>query len=272
MPNLYNPGLVQNLKPTFQGRYEAQFAWGNAVSFYLSLPGLRGFWPGGTFDYQAGSNVGVNDLSGNALNLSKTSSPYPEVRADGTILPAYMYFAGNNAQDFRVSSRSEYQITGTEAGINVPGLTLGCWVNMNSGTMNIEGIMGCGIASTNTRAYALYWDASYFPTCQISSAGTAWNNVLAGSDALVAETWYFHAMRYTPSTELKLWVNDASFTDTTSVPASLNTTANPFAVGGIGENVINMKGKVCYAFLCAAAVPDLHIELLYELTRPMFHS
>jgi len=67
-----NSAQVALLSADFQNRYEPNFALANAVSTYMALPGLRGFWPMSGMAY---TEPRCRDPSGNGNHLITNNTP-----------------------------------------------------------------------------------------------------------------------------------------------------------------------------------------------------
>lgn len=219
--------------------YNPAHAWGDAISMYLGLPQLRGFWP-----MSSVNEVGnVYDLSGQGRTVGPTGTVTQGV--DGLV--PYTQFDGTTGQLTR-SDEAATSITGA--------LTLGCWVYFDSVPV------GSGLIGKWT-PYAIYSSGASFRFAVFSGS------IIAAERASFATgQWLFAAGRYTPSTELKLWYNNETYTNTTSIPASIADTAVPFGMGRIGIGYF--PGRITLAFLCAAALSDETISTLYDFTRPLF--
>lgn len=144
-------------------------------------------------------------------------------------------------------------------------LTLGGWFYPQTlGTL--QGLMGKWIqTATNNRSYRLVKTAANVLEASVSSNGTAAVTV-TGVTTLIVNTWVFAAMRYTPSTEIAVFTNNVKATNVVGVPASLyDSLATPETGRTDAGNYFN--GRVGVTFLCAAALTDEQLFLLYSQAR-----
>lgn len=266
MPKLtpLNDDLYNQLDSVYQRRYDNAFAWSRAISLFQMLVGLRGVWPMSSVD-----NTGaVYDLSGQGRTLSYNGNPifaftglYPSISMDGA--GDYLSRADEAGLD----------ITGTESVIwsNQRGLTLGGWFNFNTLAPGATiGLIGKWNGTGNQRSYQMFFDdATNSIYLDVSTDGTA--VVDCQGDVVAVSQWYFLVGRFTPSTELAVFVNGSKQTNTVGIPASIYSgTANfnigAYANGGSGQ--LNGFASIC--FLCASALSDTIIKSLYHFTRPLF--
>ena len=238
--------------------------WWGVLSAFLALPGLRGFWPMSVFD---GSGNAI-DVSGHGHTLTYNGNPTYNV----TGLAPYLALDGTG--DYLSKADDEdLDILGTEAYVGIPGLTLGGWF-YSTDTTNSRGAMSKWDSTGPQRSYALLLggavegDPVLF---YISDDGTNTDNVVS-SVGYSASTWTFIAGRFDDSdtgAEQAVWVNATKTTDTTARAAAFNSTAD-FLIGGRHGGNDLMTGRASLCFLCAAAVPDNTISLLYQCSRGLF--
>ena len=103
----------------------------------------------------------------------------------------------------------------------------------------------------------------------VSSNGTA-ETTVDSTITLALDAWYFLAMRFTPSTELALWVNDNKTTETSSIPASIDSNSSDFEIASKDGGSLLMTGRYSLGALCCAALPDRAIARLYNRGLPLF--
>jgi hypothetical protein len=131
----YRAESVENLSTAFPRRAETSFAWGNAISYYLGLPGLRAFWPMSSVN-ETGN---VYDLSGQGRTLTNNNAATFGVYG----LQSYATFNGVN----------QYLSRADEAGLDITGeLTMGCWIRFHANATQ-RNIMGKRGALAATLAY-----------------------------------------------------------------------------------------------------------------------
>lgn len=239
--------------------------WGALENNLMLLPALRGLWLAGDAD-QTGA---VYDASGQQRTLTYNGNP--KLFRSASRLQTYWIYDGTGDFHSR-ASEAGLQITGTEAYVNstVAGLTMGGWFLFNdvSGT---PGLMGKRDAAGNQRAYLLELTSSA-AAMRISSDGTSANEkFVAHTDTLATGQWYFIVARFTPSTEMALWVNGVKVANTTSIPASIFATSTAaFQVGAFNAGTNLLTGLWANAFLCAAALTDGMIDFLWLRSHALF--
>ena len=236
-------------------------AWGRAVGMLQLFPGVRGIWPMSVAD-SSGSAI---DISGSGNNLTQVAVPLFGSSSIGLI--PFTIYNGTNQYHYHADS-AEFDITGidTYTWSVIRGLTLGCWVNFDDAApATNEGIM-------TKRSGA---DIGYYLVRQTSNILLFGGSTSSVTGAAVTNgVWYFIACRFTPSTEMFMYVNGVSYSNISSIQASLLNSTEPFMVGarsdGGGGASLFLDGRVSLAFLCAAAVPDLFIERFYQYSRGLF--
>lgn len=252
----YNPESVELLAGSFPRRAENSFAWGNAISYYLGLPKLRGFWPMTSVN----ENGAVYDLSGQGRTLTNVG-PTPFAIAS---LQSYASFDG----------ATTYLTRATEPGLEITdNLTLGCWANFTT----IAGPGQRKIISKRTAAGAA--NTAYIlqavpatNTVQFYVANGANYYFVTSSNSVTLSNWHFVIGRFYTSNELAVFIDNVKTTNAVGIPAATNNPGGAFQVSGYtGLNEI-MDGHLALAFLCNTVVSDSVINALYWLTRPLFHG
>lgn len=251
MAQIANDKQVDNLSGKFQKRNEPNFALANVLSTFLGLPRLRGLWPMGIED---GSNV--IDQSGQGRALTQDGSPtFPT-----TGLVSYVNLPTN----------SDYLHRASEAGIQITGaLTAGGWFR-TARAATLSFINKWNQSAVNYRSWTIRRiTGTLIARALVSSNGTLETRVDGG--VIPDNTWTFLAMRYTPSTELAIFVNRAKSVNTTSIPAAIYNNTSVFLRFGQEAGPANiMVGDAFMGFLCAAAVPDAMLYNCYEQSRALF--
>lgn len=257
-----NAELVRWLRAHFPHLVSPTYAWGRAIPTMKLLPGLRGLWC-----MSAISNTGAAfDQSNNTRTLTYNGNP--TYNRQGAV--PYIDFDGTG--DFLSrADEAGLDITGTEAYIAsaLQGLTLGCWVNLDTIAANAS-LLAKWTTTGNQRSYSLSFDtASGFFQFRVSSNGTA-VFTLQHTTTVAVDNWYFVAGRFDPSTTLDIWTNGTKVSAVTVAASVFNSTAQ-FNIGAQDAGTVSlMNGQVALPFLCAAAVPDALIEMVYHTTRPLF--
>lgn len=217
------------------------------ISPFLALPELRGFWPMSSVN-ESGN---PQDISGQGRTLTNNAAA---VRAVYNSLVPYVALNGT----------TQYLNRANEAGLAITGaVTLGGWFWFSDSSASIIYSKSSG---GGTYEYSLERNsASNFI---VSANGTA-TFVVTGSNPAVG-AWSFITGRYTPSTEIALFVNNVKTTNTTSIPASLFNSTSALGIGAHGGGGFPLNGRVSACFLCAAAVSDTLIGAMFQSTRALF--
>ena len=235
-------------------------AWGNACSLFLTLPGLRGFWPMSSI----GSAGGARDLTG---LIPLTYNGNPTYNIQGNLL-SYIRFDGTGDY-LSAADAAAFRIIGNEGHIAgaLNGLTLGGWF-YHIDASNTEGLIGKWTSTGNQKSYLLNKNTSDQMVMNVSTDGSAGVNKV--SAAISTATWYFVAGRFDPSTSVDVFVNTTKASETTGVPATIFNSTADLQIGAFnaGTSLANARASLC--FLCAAALPDATLNALYYLTKDLF--
>jgi hypothetical protein len=229
-------------------------SWGAAIGLHLALPALRAFWPMSSVDQSST----VYDLSGQERHLSNPAAAPRNLY--NSVVP-YVTLDGS----------TQYLARSDEAGLDITTqLTFGGWFWLDTAAANMS-LIGKFNATGNQRAWVVQmlngtpdaWRAI------ISADGSA--SVTVINTATVATgVWNFVVTRFTPSTELALFVNAGKATNTSSIPATLFNSSSDFRIGAQGNLAEPLDGRAALCFVCAAALPDALITDLYLSTAPFF--
>lgn len=258
-----NSELVRNLKPYLVSMGTPELASSAAFSIYSHLLGLRGFWP-----MSGGVGGGANDFSGNGLTLTNNNTATFVYRAGSVACPAIRL--NGSTQYLSHADHGYLDITGSESYIfsTQRGLTVGAWVSFDNTASGIEQIVGKRLATTEY-SYMLRRLGTGTASFGISSSGT---NTFGATTTGVADDsgFFFFCGRFRPSTDVKVWLNTETDTNTTSIPASIYSGSAGFGIGATTVPSQHLDGDIALVFLCAAALQDQVIEHLYESTRGLF--
>jgi hypothetical protein len=251
--------LVDILTADFQRRAEPQFAWKSAVSQFLALPGLRGFWPMSSVD----GSGNLRDLSEQDRTLTNTNT----AQYNYSNLIPYAQFTAASSQYFTRADEAGLDILGTESYIAsaARGLTMGCWCWFDNAATALEFLLSKW-GAVGQRSYLLRRSATGFGQFVITNDGSIQETVPASTTIDVA-TWVFMAGRFTPSAELKIWVNNNSWTNTSGISASIFNSNAAFTLGASSVPDSYLGGRLSMCFLCATALSDAIIGQLYEQSR-----
>jgi hypothetical protein len=271
MPILRNDQTIDQLKSEFQETYDSSFAWESAISAYLGLPFLRGFWP-----------TSAVSSTGALIDLAGDKNPSAQGGANCTIwgnsVPCVDLESGSSQYYYRADA-ADFDILGTETYIasGRRGLTCGAWVQLEDlGTT--KGVISKYDETTCAQdgSYLLYITSSNEARFLVSGDGSTSYTTTIATPTLASGDWNFIAGRFDPSTEIKVWLNEDTNVNTTSIPASIHNSATSFLLGAYttaaGTVGAFFDGKMSMMFLCAGYLEDAIVRRLYYRTRPMFQS
>lgn len=235
---------------------------GNVLASYMALPGLVGFWPMSSVQRSTGN---AYDLSGQGRTLTYNGNP------------AYTYFNGlvpyidlDGTGDYLSrADETDLDITGAETiyTTGAAGLTIGAWVWFDAAG-GTEVAMSKWNPTGNQASYLLWKSNGELGSFDVSSNGSAATEIQGSS--ITSATFTFLVGRFTPSTELAVFVNSAKATNTVSIPASIFVSTAIFTIGGRSDAASLVNGRVALAFLCANALGDDLISSLYQTSRVIF--
>jgi hypothetical protein len=246
---LIGAGLVNRESP--------RHALGSAIGAYLTLPGLRGLWTMGAVD----STGDVHDYSGQLRTLTNAAGPTLGYATTVGLGPC-LTFNGTTQRLYRAD----------EGGIAITGaMTCGLWFKPTTLAAADKYLLSKWNATGNQRSWSLYVDAANgYVEGDITTDGSTVKSVL-NDNPTWTEEWIFAALRFTPSTELALFVYDQKWVNTTSIPATIYDSTAPLEIGSIGSGgTISFDGQASFAFLCAYALSDVELGYLYQISRPLF--
>lgn len=270
-----NSGFVRQMQGQFIHLNDPINRWGNLVSSYLVLPGLRAFYPGGAVGPGAGSATGGNliDQSGLGNHLTIQNSPlfrinnlYPFVTYDGS--SAYHTITD-------AASNNSFDILGSETYIASArrGLTMGCWARQDGTSLNTFTRIMSKTALGTSRSYSLN-DANTPDELQfrVSPDGTLGATITVNNSNFTDNEMHFVCCRFTSSTELMLRIDDTVEVNTTSVPATIFNSSANFSIGSVSGGGSYWKGDILMMFVCATVLPDSIIFSLLEQGRVLFRA
>lgn len=230
------------------------------ISPFLALPGLRGFWPMSAFD----SSGNAQDVSGHGHHLTYNGNP--TYNFDATFYSPYLDFDATGDY-LTLGDTGDLDIIGTESYVAsaAQGLTLGGWFYPDVTGLSFL----IGKANDTAGPYGLFNSATATDVLfRVRDSGDATNYDATGT-TMALTAWQFIVGRYTPSTEVKVWIDNATTANTTSIPASLLNGTDGFHIGANnGSNLLDGRASLC--FLCATALDDAIISSLFQATRGGF--
>ncbi len=223
---------------------------------FVRLPGLAGYYP-----------MGIRNQSGHAVEHSGANANLLQTGTCATGYDGNSFAHLGNGTNYLFGA-GLYQITGLETWISssIRGLTLGCWVMVDS-YPSIQGGICSKFGVITDYGYSLLVHTANEFRFIVSSNGSA----TFAADGIVPNLgqWYFVAGRFTPSSEVALFVDGNKDVNTTAIPASINVSAQAFELGRyLVDNARILHGKVRDVFICASALSDALIEEIRATSAP----
>lgn len=213
---------------------------------YRGISKLRGLYTFSSLD----ANDDVRDMSNQSRHLTNQNS------ADfgRQFLLPYGDLNGSN-QYFSRSDEAGYDITGR--------LTVGIWAKFDA-LGSFAQCIGKGSVGTGY-SYVIYKgddDKIYFRI--YDSGGSSDVNSTA---TVETGTWYFLAGRYIPSTSVRLYVDETTYLNETSIKSSIQNTSAGFTIGSNHGGALYLDGKVALGFVAADDIGDPAVRMLYNKSR-----
>lgn len=233
-------------------------AWGRIIAGRLALSGLRGLW------HMADTGEAtVQDYAPAGRDLTIASNPtYGVYQATGMPEVPYMDFDGTG-DILSFIDAAWHSITGA--------VTLIGWYRPDDGTpASATKLGGHFNASGNQRSYILHNATDGTLQAIISSNGTATFTVSSVATMADGTTWYLCALRYTPSTELAVFLQGVKAVNTTSIPAAIHDSTAPFTLGGNGASGELISGHLALWSLHAGALTDTTLAAVWANERGLF--
>lgn len=228
------------------------------INYFLSLPGLRGFWSMAAFDASGNAidqsnNTRLLTYNGNPLYNYDNLAPYIDLDGTGDYLSR--------------TDEGGLDITGIETVVAtaVRGLTLGGWFWVDDASVTRPLITKFG-STLATRSYGLFVNSS--DTMQLALADGVSLELYNGSTVTTGE-WFFGVGRFDPGATGDLFFNGAKVS-TVSTLASLANSSTEFRIGADVNVPTLTNGRMSMCFLCASYLSDQIISSLYQASRPLF--
>jgi hypothetical protein len=255
----YNAEMAELLSAHFPMRKDASYAWARLISGIQLTPYLRAFYPCSSVDERGG----VIDLSGQGRILMPGTAP--NISSSGLI--PYLDF---------VRASSMYLQRHTEPGLEITGgLTVWTWIRFDAPSTGAETyFLSKWYTVGNLRSYLLYKTAANAFTFDISTNGTAVKTIGDAAANYLVSKWWFLAGRFTPSTELALFVGQATngaynwYRNAAAIPASIFVSTEALNIGR-GNRTNYLDGQMSSFGLSAGALTDTQIWNMFSQTRPM---
>lgn len=257
MTSQVNAKMIGDLSAWFLRNNNPAVSLGMIDDLYKSLPGLRGYWP----CTSVGASGELVDMSGNSLHLTNVSSSVFGV----SNLASYVEYDGSADYHNRADT-SAFDVLGTEAYIESPGLTIGAWV-LPTTTSGNEWIISKNDAATNANSsYYLLKNGSNWQLALNSGTNADSTTTSGGVDV---ENWQLVIGRFIPSVSIDVILNDEKTTSGTAF-SSINNSTAPFNISGRNNGNGLFDGKISRPFICASAVSDDYLFALYEMSRVLY--
>ncbi len=258
--------LIEILEGDLLSRNDKINRWGNVISSFQNIPGLVGFWPMSSVQRSTGNAF---DLTSQGRTLTYNGNPTYNIYND--FMP---YIDLDGTGDFLSrADETDLDISGTETIYNssVRGLTIGSWVFPDAlpGGGPTLGISGKWLSAGNQRSYLMLFNSTDFPQVNVSSDGIA-AIIQVSSVVATINNWFFIVGRFTPSTNLDIFVNGTWTRNTTSIPASLFNSTASFELGAFNSGLLNLNGRIGFSFLSANTLSDALINALFQQSRVLF--
>jgi hypothetical protein len=212
---------------------------------------LHGWWTFGNND-----NTTIFDLSGMGRHLTMNGGVFSSTYNNNI---AYLELDGSN----------DYASRADEAGLDITGaVCLGGWFWFD--TANAGRLIGKGNNTLANTAYLLTAASGPLPQFSISDGATFDSVGAAASVSTLA--WHFIVGRYTPSTEIAVFVDGVKATNTTGINASIQNIAGAFTIGADFTPAVFLDGRAALCFLCSSDLTDTVLRNFYERTKPIFQT
>lgn len=238
-------------------------AWQALAGSFLALPGLRGLWLASSFD----ASGNVSDLSGQGRTLTYNGNPTFNYNG----LVPYLAFDGTGDYLSRVDEAG-LDILGTESYVAsaAKGLTLVTWVKFSAlGSQAAVCSKGVG-GGANT---SFWLDKLAGDTVRFLVGDGADLQGPSSTATVGSSDWYFLCGRFTPSSEVALFLDATKYQDTTGIPAALLNTGASLNVGSYNDSgLLALNGQVAAVGLYACTHSDTMVRTLYHQTRSLFRK
>lgn len=254
-----NISLVNEYDAWFLNRNDVVNRYGNAISHYLTLPGLIGFWPMSSIQRSTGN---AYDLSGQNRTLTYNGNPTYNYTTTGV-----PYIALDGTGDYLSrADETDLDILGTEIQNSKPGLSVGCWVYL--------GVAGTSMMVMSKRGNAgnMSWNIQRANTdtirLQISTDGT--NIVNSPSTSISINTWHHVVGVFIPSTSVSIYVDGVEDSTVAGVPASIFNSTAALEIGSFSGGIQLLTGYITQPFLSVNYFSSAMVQSLYQQTRLLF--
>lgn len=266
MTSQVNAKMIGDLSAWFRRRNDPTHSFADVLGMMQMFPGVAGIWPGSVVN-ASGQLV---DISGNGLHMTANNAPqFGCLSYNNYLSPFVRYVAGfSQYHSLASAAGSVTDINGNEAYIRseANGFTFVCQVSFNAVPAS-----SFHVASKSTpggNAWILEKTAAN--NIKFSIFNSTIQYVVNSSITVVANQQYIITARFYPSTGLYLRVNNDEQSNTTSIPATIDSNSTPFTIGARGTPSNYFDGTIQLSGLFAAFVPDEIENVYYEMTAPLF--
>ncbi len=224
---------------------------------FIRLPGLEEYWPCGI--RTSAGQLAEHGGGGSSLTMFGTVP----TGFDGD---SYAHL-GNGVNYFNQGSVAG--ITGGETYIDaaIRGLTVGGWFMVDTQPSGSSDTLISRDGTAPQRGYQLSWTTVNLPRFGASGTGAA--IIFATGPTATTGVWHFIVGRFTPSTEIAIFVDGDKTVNVTAIPATVNVSTAAFQVGRRAlddSSIIHAKARD--VFVCAAALEDDIIAALRANSQP----
>jgi len=271
-----NPQMKDILDSEFQRSSDPSFMARIAVSKYLNLPGVRGFW-GPAVKLGAQGGINATDMTGGTNHLAWAVNPlfYSQLGRLAWSFDGATQYASNPDQP-------QWDITAAEVWAGYPGLSLGAWVYTTRARpyAGNEAIISKWSFAANNWSYLLEFETLNNNNLTLALSSTGANQFFFDhSKTIAANKWYFVAATYNPGAVLgeaagvRIWVNDtlqyhaATDRGVAGLPASIFSGTANLEVGSLGGGNNFFQGFQTNWFICGNYLLEGEIFSIWETTK-----
>jgi len=195
------------------------------------------------------------DISGHGRTLTNNGTATLAKLTNGTPYGVY-------------NGTTQWHSRADEAGLDITGaLSFGGWYYLDN--LSASRALITKYTAVGQQAYAiLFSSVTGFLEMRVSVDGTN-NTVVQSTVTPAAAGWHFFGGRFTPSTEMAIWIDETKTINTTSIPASIFNSNAGLLLGGLSA-AASLAGRLALCFLCADPVDDSLVGRLYKMSRTFF--
>ncbi len=161
-----------------------------------------------------------------------------------------------------------------EPGLSMTGeLTLGGWIKFTTYTRGVlTGIMGKWLEAGDDRSFVIRKNSNGSIEFAVSETGDGTLTSITDLGVnFVINRWMYIVGRYTPSSEVALFVDGNWYRNTTSIPASIHDSDEQFEIARYNRTNY-FDGRLCHIFISAESIDDADVESMYAHSRGMFQN